>query len=363
VLAALAAGATYYLHTFAIALAVALGRRSSPLAVWRESFCWLWPHYPILGAMALLLALAHDAFGLVGVATFVLPPILMRQVAKQYLDNTVAHVRELREVNARLEAEIAQRTAAEQESARLAREAARAAALEELSRLKSEFVSIASHELRTPTTAVLGFSELLMADIPPEDPSHRMVSLVHRNAEQLASLVDNLLDVSRIEVGEMTVNPTSVELTALLPAVLAALEAPSPRHRLTLEVAPEASTAWVDADRLRQIVTNLVSNAMKYADGGEIRISTRPSGPGWIALTVADQGVGIAREHLERIFDRFQRVDRSTTRGVRGTGLGLYIVRHLVELHGGTIRVESEPGRGSVFEVTLPAQPSARASG
>ncbi|HEV8637062.1 MAG TPA: diguanylate cyclase [Chloroflexota bacterium] len=352
---AVLAGLVYYLHSVVLAVAVGTELQINPLQLWASQYRWLWWQYVVLSVMALLLALAYSAFGLVGAAAFVVPPLMMRYVAKQYVDRTLEHVRQLRALNEQLQAEIAHRTAAEQESARLAGEAARAAAFEELSRLKSEFISIASHELRTPMATVLGFSELLLDEIEPDDPRWQSVSVIHQDALQLSSLVDNLLDISRIETGRLTLEPTAVDLGDVLPPLMTILGAPAPRHELVAELDPTARWVRADPGKLNQILTNLIGNAVKYSpDGGRVVVRSRRRGQSWVAVSVTDQGVGIPAEHLGRIFERFQRVDSSETREIQGSGLGLYIVRHLVELHGGWIAVESEPGRGSTFRFTLP---------
>jgi diguanylate cyclase (GGDEF)-like protein len=351
-----AAGLVYFLHTATTALAVGTEMRISPIAIWAGQYRWFWWQYVVLAVMALLLALAYRAFGLIGAAAFVVPPLMMRYVAKQYVDKTLEHVRQLRGLNEQLQAEIAQRTAAEEANARLASEAARAAALEELSRLKSEFISVASHELRTPMATVLGFSELLLDEVDPADPRHQYVSVIHQDAIQLSTLVNNLLDISRIETGRLAVELEPVDLEAVLRPLVTMLSAPAPRHDLVVELDPAARWVLADAAKLNQILMNLVGNAIKYSPGGgDVIVRSAPMSDGRVQLSVTDQGMGIPEEHLEQIFERFYRVDSSETRAIPGTGLGLYIVRHLVELHGGAIVAESGNGRGSTFRFTLSA--------
>ena len=332
-LPAVLAGLAFYVHTGITAVGMATELGGSPLRIWVERFRWLWPHYAVLGVMGLLLALAYRPFGIVGAAVFLVPALMMHHVAKQYVDQAQAR-------------------------ARLAEEAARAAALEELSRLKSEFVSIASHELRTPLTSIQGFSELLLDETTPPEQRRRWLAFMNADARQLSALVDNLLDAARIETGRVTLEPTAVDLAELLPSVAEPLVAASPRHRLVLDLSPEGRWVWADPEKLRQIATNLVVNAVKYSPaGGAVRISARPSGPGRVLLSVSDQGVGIPADQRGRIFDRFQRVTAPSTRAAPGVGLGLYIVANLVALHGGAVAVESEVGRGSTFRLTLPSAP------
>jgi signal transduction histidine kinase len=248
------------------------------------------------------------------------------------------------------------------EDARLADEAARVAALEELNRLKSEFISIASHELRTPMTTIMGFSELLLEHDTPPETRQRWIAFINKESCQLSALIDDMLDVSRIETGRVVLRPRPVDLPAAVDEVLAQLAASAPSHTLSTDLAPAAGNLIADPEKLRQILTNLVSNAIKYSpNGGRVGVTARLDGDR-VNLAVSDEGVGIPPGYRERIFDRFQRVESAETRGIRGTGLGLYIVRHLVELHGGTIEVESEPGQGSTFRVSLPrvSLPAAR---
>jgi signal transduction histidine kinase len=314
--------------------------------------------------MGLLLATAYVELGVLGAAAFVVPPLMMRYVAKQYIDRALANVRQLRALNEKLHSEITQRQTAEAENARLAEEAARAAALEELNRLKSEFISIASHELRTPMTTIMGFSELLLDHETPAETRERWLAFINQESRQLSALVDNLLDVSRIETGRLFLQPVPVDLCAAIDEVLAPLAASAPYHTLSANLARDAGRAQADPEKLRQILMNLIGNAIKYSpNGGRIGVTAR-RGPGdRVSVAVSDEGVGIPPEYRERIFDRFQRVDSSETRAIRGTGLGLYIVRHLVELHGGTIEVESEPGRGTTFRFTLPCAEPAGVAG
>ncbi|HEY3110731.1 MAG TPA: HAMP domain-containing sensor histidine kinase [Chloroflexota bacterium] len=362
-LGGVAAGLVYYLvNHLLMSLVRGLAERRSPWRIWVEQYRWLWPHYAVLGGLAIVVAYGYQAFGATGVLALMAPVGMMQLAIRQYVDQTASSIRQLEALNADLQGEIAQRRAAEEENARLAREAARVAALEELSRLKSEFISIASHELRTPLTGILGFSELLTNNDPllPEDDRRRFQRLIFQQAEQLAALVDNLLDVSRIESGRVTLDPIALDLEDALWPILESARQSAPGHTLSVDLPAEARWVRADPDKVRQILTNLVSNAVKYSPaGGGVTISAQSEpGANRVTISVADQGLGIPPDQIERIFDRFQRVDAPATRGIRGTGLGLFIVRELVELHGGTIGVESTVGRGSAFHFTLPAAPA-----
>jgi signal transduction histidine kinase len=334
--------------------------------IWAADYAWLWPHYPVLGVLGLLVALTYDAFGWSAVVALAAPVGMMQVAIRQYVARTTASIRELEALNGELQREIAQRRAAEEENARLVRQAARVAALEELSRLKSEFISIASHELRTPLTGILGFSELLSTGaITEDDQRQRYQRMVYEQAEQLAALVDNLLDVSRIEAGRVQLHSTAIDLEEVVRSVLEPIRAAAPLHALSAEIEPPARRLHADAGKVRQVLVNLVGNAVKYSPaGGAVTVVARSeSATGLVRISVADQGLGIPPELRDRVFDRFQRVDTADTRGIRGTGLGLYIVKELVELHGGRVELESEVGRGSTFHVTLPASPQPDATG
>ncbi len=358
------AGVAFYAHTLLVAGGMATELRRNPVDVWADQFRWLWPQYVVLSGMGLLFALAYQAFGVVGAAAFAAPPLMMRLVAKQYVDRTVGNVRELRKLNQQLADEMAERGAVEEENLRLAREAGEAEvhALRELSRMKSEFISIASHELRTPMTTILGFTELLLDQTAPRDPNREILAAVYDDSVKLAALVDDLLDVSRIETGRLSLVLESVDLERIVASLLPTFGPQTRHHTLVARVNAEARWVVADVGKLSQILTNLVANAIKYSpEGGRIEVvAERDERTGRVRIAVSDEGLGIPEAFHERIFERFQRVDSSETRRIRGTGLGLYIVKHLVELHGGAIAVDSELGHGSTFHFTL--EPSARTS-
>lgn len=235
----------------------------------------------------------------------------------------------------------------------------------ELDRLKSEFVSVVSHELRTPLTSILGFTELLLArSFSPADQRH-FIQTVYDQANQLSQLVDDLLSASRMDSGRVKLNCWIVELRQIIAQLtnqLGQLE----HHRLLIRMTDPLPPVYVDRDKIKQVLFNLLTNAIKYSpDGGEIELSVQPVGDDvwlpddhpdgeWLLVNVQDQGIGIAPSDQPRIWERFYRVDNTNTRRIGGTGLGLGIARSLVELHGGRIWMESEPGQGSTFFFTLP---------
>ncbi|MCA1636277.1 MAG: PAS domain-containing protein [Acidobacteria bacterium] len=230
--------------------------------------------------------------------------------------------------------------------------------LERLERVRQEFLSNVSHELRTPLTAILTFVETL-EEGAIDDPAHnrRFLSVIRRNSERMHNLINDILELSAIEAGTVEVEPTEVRLSALVSECLTALAArAAERHvKLLNEVAAEV-LVHADARRLEQMLTNLLDNAIKFTpEGGEVRIAHERAA-GRDRVHVADTGEGIALEHVERIFERFYRIDRARSRALGGTGLGLAIVKHLARAHGGEASVRSAPGQGSTFTVELPVR-------
>lgn len=249
--------------------------------------------------------------------------------------------------NARLFAE-AQRRRAEAESAR--------AAAEHANRAKDEFLAVLSHELRTPLTAILGWVRLLLSGRLPANRVSEALSAIHRNTCMQTRLIDDLLDTSRIVAGKIQLELRPVDLAAVVQEVLAAARQDARAAALLASATIEPGCVVSgDRDRLHQVVTNLVGNALKFTPTGgcvDVRVGRRD---GAIELVVSDTGEGISPEALPHIFDRFHQVDRSHTRRHGGLGLGLAIVRHLVEAHSGTVRAESAGrGRGASFTVRLP---------
>jgi signal transduction histidine kinase len=233
--------------------------------------------------------------------------------------------------------------------------------LEEVNQLKSEFVTVVSHELRTPLTSITGYMELLIeGQMGPLTAAQRQcLGTVKRNADRLVELIDDLLDISRIEAGKVELKRTTLDLAHLIQEVATTLrpQIEARGQRLTLELAAALPTAWGDAKRVGQILTNLLSNAHKYTPPGGCITVTAEGEAGRVRIDVHDTGIGLSPEDQARLFTKFFRAQHAMTREVGGTGLGLAITRSLVELHGGAIAVTSTPGQGSTFSVTLPAAP------
>jgi signal transduction histidine kinase len=236
---------------------------------------------------------------------------------------------------------------------------ARLARLEEIDRLKTEFISTVSHELKSPLATVREAVKLLTEGTAGEltAEQRKLGDIVERNVDWLVRLINDLLDMSRLEAGRINLDVSSVDLDGLVASVAGRFQVEAERKRLDLRVKMGSGGARVqaDPDRLEQVLVNLLSNAFKFTLQGFVEIATS-AGADWAELAVSDSGVGIAKEDLSLIFDKFEQVGRHRELSRKGTGLGLAISRKLVELHGGTIRVESQPEKGSTFTVRLPRE-------
>jgi PAS domain S-box-containing protein len=239
----------------------------------------------------------------------------------------------------------------------LARESQARAEAEKSNRLKDEFLATVSHELRTPLTAILGWAHMLDSDKLAEDQARRAIQTIQRNAKAQAELIDDILDVSRIITGNLYLNLQPTELTRVIEAAINVVRPTAEAKKISIETELGDHPALVsgDAHRLQQIVWNLLSNAIKFTPaGGKARIRTFEDDT-HVHLEIADNGQGIRADFLPHVFERFRQADSSTTRAHGGLGLGLAIVRHLVEIHGGSVHANSEgEGRGATFTVTLP---------
>jgi signal transduction histidine kinase len=223
--------------------------------------------------------------------------------------------------------------------------------------VRSDFVANVSHELRTPLTVVGGFAETLATDDPPPDERRQFASHILSNTRRMQRIVDDLLDLSRIESGRWQPNPSEVDVRAVASDAFASVSADAAARAIALhvDVAADASRVWADPTALRQVLGNLIENAVRHTATGSVTVFSRRE-PGGVAVGVRDTGSGIPAEHLPRIFERFYRVDAARSREQGGTGLGLAIVRHLVEAHGGATRAESEVGRGTTITAVLPEE-------
>lgn len=228
--------------------------------------------------------------------------------------------------------------------------------------MRADFVTNASHELRTPLASLMGFVETLRGPAADDPPAQqRFLAIMAEQAARMSRLIDDLLSLSRIELGEHSPPAERIDLGAVVGRVLASFEVrlAERRQRLAVEVSPGLPMVAADADQMAQVLTNLVDNAMKYGrEGGTVSVSLQAAANG-VVLAVRDDGPGIARVHLPRLTERFYRVDKARSRGAGGTGLGLAIVKHIVNRHRGRLLIESEEGQGACFSVFLPASPDA----
>jgi len=225
-----------------------------------------------------------------------------------------------------------------------------------LSQIKSDFVSNASHELRTPLTNIRGYLEAIR-DAMREGtaPESSFVDVALANSLRMERLIDDLLDLSRAESGASPLEKEETSLSAFLSRVAGPYRPEASRMGKTLDVAAGEGRIRADLRKLALALSNLIDNAMKYGkDGGRVTLSAHIEGDACL-LEVADDGPGISPEHLPRIFERFYRVDKGRSRKLGGTGLGLSIAKHIVESHGGMIRVESRLGIGTRFTLRIPA--------
>ena len=227
-----------------------------------------------------------------------------------------------------------------------------------LEAVRRDFVANVSHELKTPLTIIGGFAETLASDDPPAARRKEFAEMIRSNAQRMQRLVDDLLDLSRIESGGWVPNPTITDVRVIAAETAAQLRDTADEKGITLEIAVDESAATVHADRtaLRQILANLLENAVRHTAGGTASVRTERDGGG-VWVHVADTGPGIPAEHLPRVFERFYRVDTGRARSSGGTGLGLAIVKHLVEAHGGRVRADSAVGRGTTIGVFFPDAP------
>lgn len=233
--------------------------------------------------------------------------------------------------------------------------------LKEIDKLKTQFLANMSHELRTPLNSIIGFSRVILKGIdgPLTDLQKTDLTSIHNSGQHLLSLINNILDLSKIEAGKMELNFEEIEIEPIIKSVMAtalALVKDKPVE-LIQEAPKELPAVWADPTRVRQVILNLVSNACKFTDEGSVTLKASADEQN-LTISVIDTGIGIPENQLEDVFEEFTQVDASTTRKVGGTGLGLPISRHFIEMHQGRIWVESELGQGSTFTFTIPIKPS-----
>jgi signal transduction histidine kinase len=232
--------------------------------------------------------------------------------------------------------------------------------LAEASQHKSQFLANMSHELRTPLNAIIGLTEMMVTNAARfgTEKAAEPLQRVHRAGTHLLGLINQVLDLSKIEAGKLELNPQTVELAPLINEIIgtAGQLAEQNQNRLVVEVPDDLGALTVDPMRLRQILLNLLSNACKFTKQGEVKLKARRliDGRDWIELAVADSGIGMTPEQQAKLFEEFSQADKTTVQRFGGTGLGLAITRKLARMMGGDVTVTSEMGKGSVFTVRLP---------
>ncbi len=251
---------------------------------------------------------------------------------------------------------------------KLHREETQRLAVEEASRLKSDFIGFVAHELRNPLTTIRGYVQTLMQDTEDtlgQEVKEEFYEAIEADSDRLLDMINELLDVSRLEAGRpLSVAYREFEILPLLEKLVRRhrfYKFFTRLHRLELDIASDLPTTMeADEDKLNQVLSNLLSNAIKYSpNGGAVTLSAQADGSDHILLRVKDEGLGMTEDQAARLFRQYERVEREDIRNIPGTGLGLYLVKHLVELHEGEISCQSAPGQGSVFIVRLPVRKTA----
>jgi PAS domain S-box-containing protein len=306
--------------------------------------------------------------------------LIARDGAERPIDDSGAPIRDsdgrivgavlvFRDVSERRRIERERQSAASERERLLAAERLARSEAEKASRVKDEFVAMVSHELRTPLNAILGWTQLMSQDTADPSVIERGLDVVARNTRMQAQLIADLLDISRIATGKLPLETRRVDLAAILREAIDTVqpEAEGRNIEIVRHIDEAIDSITGDPARLQQVVWNLLSNAIKFTPGGGRVTATLSQHDGRIELVVTDTGVGVAPDVLPHVFERFQQADRSITRRFGGLGLGLSIVKHLVDLHGGTVRAESPgPGEGATFTLTFPiaaAMPSGIGTG
>ena len=230
--------------------------------------------------------------------------------------------------------------------------------LQESYKLKSEFLATMSHELRTPMNAIMGFSQLLLRQYP--DPlsaqQQNLVERIFNNSKNLLDMINEMLDFSKIEAGKLEINPQQFDLNYLLKLTVEELRSLALQKNLTLTTTIELKNRFMvqDANFVKRALVNLLSNAFKFTEAGEIKVAVWETDNSTIAIAVSDTGVGISPEDSDKIFQAFRQADQTFTRQHSGTGLGLAITDSLIKMMGGTVSLDSKLGSGSTFTIEIP---------
>ena len=351
----------YVANTSLIAIEKAYKIKESAWNTWRTYYLWTSVTYFAGASAAGIIAILMRTYGFYAVIATVPIVLIVCFTYQTYLKNievSVAQTEAARRHVEELSRYVSELQRSEEARGQLLLRAERARAeAEAANRIKDEFLATLSHELRTPLTSLLAWSSVLVDSLDDKDTLIQGVEAIDRNARVQAQLIDDLLDVSRIVSGKLNLDVKPLDLALVTRAAINVVQPAAAAKGVSLDyhAEPELGAISADSARIQQVIWNLLSNAVKFTpQGGKITIRVAHHGA-HVRVTVQDTGQGIAPEFLPRVFDRFRQADSSTTRAFGGLGLGLAIVRHLVELHGGTVSAESEGiGKGARFSATFP---------
>ena len=351
----------YVANTTLIAIEKASKIKESTWNTWRTYYLWTSVTYFAGASAAGIIAILIKTYSFYAVVATVPIILIIFFTYQTYLKNLEASLEQTEAARLHVEelsryVDELQRSEEAREQLLLRAERARSEA-EAANRIKDEFLATLSHELRTPLTSLLGWSSVLREAKRDEKVLHQGLEAIDRNARVQAQLIDDLLDVSRIVSGKLNLDVRPLDLASVARAAINVVRPAADAKSITLDYSDEPGLGAISADsaRLHQIIWNLLSNAVKFTPhGGKISVRVGHDGSD-ACVIVSDTGQGIEPEFLPRVFDRFRQADSSTTRSFGGLGLGLAIVRHLVELHGGTVSAESEGvKKGATFTATFP---------
>ncbi len=340
---AFTAATVEFLNAALVVGAVSLQTAQPAFEIWKRNVSWAIP-MNILGMIVGGggLALGYQIAGILGLVVFFLPIVLAIYAFRLYVTQTKAQMERLEEI-------IAERT---DDLQRVNEE------LSKSNQIKTSFVSVINHEMRTPGTAILGYTELMLNSETPLPPLHSdMLNRIHEQGRRLANLANNLLDISRLEEGKLSINLRSLDATAVIDQAVAAIRPVAEQKHISIGVDLETLPAvYGDPQRVAQVLTNLLNNALRCTpDTGSVTVTARvDDAKDVIEISVADTGPGISTDLLPHVFDRFHRAEYDLRTNIVGVGLELSLTKGLVEVQGGQIWVKSEEGQGSAFTFTLP---------
>jgi signal transduction histidine kinase len=326
---------------------VALSTRSFAARLWREELLWSASSFVVAGSAVAMAAAVLDRDEHWRAVLIVAPLYLAFQICRLLsvrLQDRNRHRDELRRLQ-------------KERSLALEREQAARISAEAADRLKDQFLATVSHELRTPMNAILGWADMLRLGTLPADRKDRACEAIFNNAKRQARLIEELLDMGRIMAGKLELDRTEVDLREITGRALASVQgaADSKRIAVAVEVTADVNSLYADGPRLQQVLCSLLANAVKFTpEGGAVRLAIHRAG-NVVEIVVADSGIGIPRDFLPAVFEPFRQADGTPTREHDGLGLGLTIVKHVVDAHGGTISAASPGvGQGATFTIRLP---------